>query len=217
MNPVGDSPFARAVAAAMNSPLTMGPARFHHARHREEVDTVYLGCFEKADFNAIGGFRRFPSGSSEDADFYYRWRRSGRRVYVDPAIETRYQPRRTLGSLIIQYWRYGLGKAEMFWANGRLPSWRPVAPALLVLALLVGVVVGAVVGLWWPLMSILLAWLGLLAWVAWGSEESTGRVMMAAATMHLFYGLGAGYGFLRGPRPVRALRKFPGGAYETNR
>src|SRR5690606_25283512 len=43
MNPVGYDRFSEAVAAAMNSPLTMGPGRFHHAETTEVVDTVYLG------------------------------------------------------------------------------------------------------------------------------------------------------------------------------
>ena len=34
MFPVGRSRFGRAVAAAMKSPLTMGPGRFHHSDHQ---------------------------------------------------------------------------------------------------------------------------------------------------------------------------------------
>jgi hypothetical protein len=92
MNPVGRTRFGRAVAAAMNSPLTMGPARFHHAGAREEVDTVYLGAFSGKASRRSAASATFPSGSSEDADFYYRWRRSGRRVFVDPAIVTATPP-----------------------------------------------------------------------------------------------------------------------------
>ena len=47
MRPEGGRPFERAVAAAMRSPLTMGPGRFHHATERREVDTVYLGAFRR--------------------------------------------------------------------------------------------------------------------------------------------------------------------------
>jgi succinoglycan biosynthesis protein ExoA len=200
MNPVGSNSFGRAVAAAMNSPLTMGPGRFHHAKEREEVDTVYLGCFAKADFEAVGGFRHFPSGSSEDADFYYRWRKSGRKVHVDPAIRSMYTPRSTFKGLLKQYWKYGQGKAEMLWANGRLPSWRPMAPVGLVLGILIGVLLWAVGGPGWPLMLLGAPWFALLGWVGWRSGEKVGSVMVAAATMHLAYGLGAVYGLIRGPR-----------------
>ena len=121
MNPVGTNPFGRVVAAAMNSRLTMGPARFHHADRREEVDTVYLGAFPREDFLQLGGFRAFPSGAAEDADFYHRWNRTGRTVVVDPVIHSEYTPRQDPKALWNQYLRYGLGKSEMLWvmASGR--------------------------------------------------------------------------------------------------
>ncbi|MEA3511008.1 MAG: glycosyltransferase, partial [Actinomycetota bacterium] len=102
MNPVAESGFAVSVVGAMNSPLVL-PARFHHAANREEVDTVYLGAFRRSDFLAVGGFRTFPSGTSEDADLYARWRSEGRTVVVDPEIKTEYTPRGSPGALWKQY------------------------------------------------------------------------------------------------------------------
>ncbi|MGH8952397.1 MAG: glycosyltransferase family 2 protein, partial [Acidimicrobiia bacterium] len=180
MTPAGATSFGRAVAAAMNSPLTMGPGRFHHATVREEVDTVYLGAFTKADFQEVEGFRAFPSGSSEDADFYFRWRRSGRRVHVDPAIVSEYRPRDHPGRLWRQYFNYGLGKAEMLWLNGRLPSTRPLAPMLLILGLAATLVLGAVTGVWWPFLAAVAGWVLLLIWVALRSDASPLGVVAAA-------------------------------------
>ena len=206
MNPVGRSGFGRAVAAAMNSPLTMGPARFHHAVNREEVDTVYLGILEKPGFDELGGFRAFPSGSSEDADFYYRWRQSGRKVYVDPSISSTYSPRESIGSLWRQYWRYGVGKAEMLWVNGRLPSFRPLVPSGLVIGLIGAAFLALFVGLSWPLGALLAAWGSVLLAVGLRSSEPALTVMGAAGLMHLGYGMGMWFGLLRGPRPLRHLR-----------
>ena len=206
MNPVGTNRFGKAVAAAMNSPLTMGPARFHHAEQREEVDTVYLGAFPREDFLELGGFRAFPSGAAEDADFYHRWRATGRKVVVDPAIYSEYTPRDNPRALWSQYLRYGLGKAEMLWVNGRFPSARPVAPALLVAAIAVTALIGALGGIWWPLLVLLGTWLGVLATVAVRSGESVPSVMGAAMIMHIAYGLGVIGGLLRGRRTVKHLR-----------
>ncbi|HSK06672.1 MAG TPA: glycosyltransferase family 2 protein, partial [Acidimicrobiia bacterium] len=128
MYPVGRTRFGRAVAAAMKSPLTMGPGRFHHSVIREEVDTVYLGAMRREWFETLGGFRAFPSGTSEDADLYFRWRRQGGKVFVDPSISSEYTPRDHPRALWRQYFRYGMGKAEMLWRNGAFPSWRPLAP-----------------------------------------------------------------------------------------
>jgi len=205
MNPVGTEPFGRAVAAAMNSPLTMGPGRFHHADRRQEVDTVYLGAFRPDDFAAIGGFRGFPSGAAEDADFYHRWRRSGRTVVVDPEIRSTYTPRQTPQSLASQYFRYGQGKTEMLWANGRFPSWRPLAPLLLVLGIVIGLVILITTGLAWPLLLLLGAWLIVIGIVAMRAKASWWRVFAAAGIMHLTYGWGLLWGLVRGPGPVRQM------------
>jgi glycosyltransferase involved in cell wall biosynthesis len=206
MNPVGDDRFSVAVATAMNRAFTMGPARFHHATRRQPVDTVYLGAFLREDFEALGGFRAFPSGSSEDADFYYRWRRSGRRVHVDPAIRSTYVPRNRVGQLWRQYWRYGQGKTEMLWANGRFPSWRPLAPLMLVVAIATGVALGAISGSWWTLWLILAGWAAVLLLAAAGGGRSAHLVVLAAGIMHLAYGLGGIWGLLRGPVPIRHLK-----------
>jgi hypothetical protein len=206
MSPLGRTPFGRAVAAAMESPLTMGPGRFHHATGREEVDTVYLGAFRKEDFEALGGFRAFPSGSSEDADFYYRWRKSGRKVHVDPWIVSSYSPRDTAAALWRQYFRYGMGKAEMLWVNGELPSWRPLAPLALVLGLVLFTLAGLLTGSWVSLSVLAGLWLLLLVWVALRADAPALGVFRAAGIMHLTYGIGMIWGLIRGPGPVRSLR-----------
>jgi len=206
MSPTGRTPFGRAVMAAMRSPLTMGPGRFHHATEREQVDTVYLGAFDREAFEELNGFRPFPSGTSEDADFYYRWRASGRKVFVDPSIASTYTPRDTARSLWRQYFRYGQGKAEMLWLNGELPSLRPLATLILVLGLLAGLILGAGSGVWWPIVVILGGWALLLIWVAFRSEASPVLALVAAGIMHLAYGIGMVWGLIRGPGPVRDLR-----------
>jgi glycosyltransferase involved in cell wall biosynthesis len=199
MFPVGRTGFGRAVAAAMKSPLTMGPGRFHHSVIREEVDTVYLGAMRREWFENLGGFRAFASGTSEDADFYFRWRRNGGKVFVDPSISSEYTPRDHTGALWHQYFRYGMGKAEMLWVNGSLPSWRPLAPLALVIGLLLFAVVGLVTQVWVPLMVLGGLWLLLLVWVALRADESAGTVLLAAGIMHLAYGLGEVWGLVRGP------------------
>ncbi len=206
MNPVGKSPFGHAIAAAMNSRLTMGPARFHHADRREDVDTVYLGAFPREDFLELGGFRAFPSGAAEDADFYHRWRLTGRRVVVDPVIHSEYAPRDTPGDLWHQYYRYGLGKSEMLWVNGRFPSYRPFAPTALVIGLAGTGALGITRKIWWPFGATVGSWLTVVGTVAVRSKESIPRVMVAAMTMHTAYGLGVLQGLFRGPKSVKHLR-----------
>jgi len=204
MNPEGTNAFSRAVATAMSSPLAIGPAKFHHATRRTEADTVYLGAFRRSDLLAAGGYRTLPSGVAEDADLYFRWRRQGRTVILDPAIRSTYRPRSSPGSLFRQYFKYGRGKAEMLYLNRRFPSWRPLAPLALVLA-----VTGSLVALpWtgWPLLVTSAAWLAVVLAVGLPTGRQAGRVMIVTVLMQIGYGTGLLLGLARGPSIIQGLR-----------
>ncbi len=206
LTPEGTTPFGRAVAIAMTSPLGVGPARFHHATSAEFVDTVYLGAFRRDDLVSLGGFRSFPSGAVEDADLYYRWRQQGRRVLLDPSIRSIYRPRRTPGSLARQFFRYGQGKAEMLLVNGRWPSWRPIAPTALVLGAVASTIVGLIGITWWALVALIGMWFVAVMIAAirgGGSPAGWFRTASAVAIMHWSYGIGLLGGLLRRRSTVR--------------
>jgi succinoglycan biosynthesis protein ExoA len=195
----GKSDFGRAVAIAFRSPLAIGPARFHHATQPTEADTVYLGAMRKTTWDSLGGMRALPSRVAEDADFYYRLRKSGGRVLVDPAIVSVYRPRETITDLWRQFYRYGLGKADMLYVNGEFPSWRPLAPLALVLGLAVGLVLLAF-GDPRLLTVALVAWLVALAI----ASRLNPMVLVATAVMHVSYGFGLTRGLMRRPASVRS-------------
>jgi succinoglycan biosynthesis protein ExoA len=195
----GTTDFGRAVAAAFRSPLAIGPARFHHTTRPTEADTVYLGAMHKTTWDSLGGMRAFPSRVAEDADLYYRLRKAGGRVLIDPAIVSIYQPRETITDLWRQFYRYGLGKADMLYVNGQFPSWRPLAPLALVLGLAGGLVLLAF-GDPRVLSVALVIWLLALAI----ASRLSPLVLVATAVMHLSYGLGLIRGLARRPGSVRA-------------
>ncbi|MGZ5385630.1 MAG: glycosyltransferase family 2 protein [Acidimicrobiia bacterium] len=204
MTPNGTNAFGRAVATAMSSPLAIGPAKFHHATRRMEADTVYLGTFRRTDFLEAGGYRTLPSGVAEDADLYFRWRRRGRTVILDPAIRSTYQTRSAPAPLFRQYFKYGRGKAEMLYLNRRFPSWRPLAPLALVLALTGSLVTLAWTG--WPLLVTSAAWLAVLLAVALTAGRQAVRVIWATVLMQVGYGTGLLFGLIKGPSAIQDLR-----------
>lgn len=214
MTPVGSGRLTRAVAEAMTSPWAIGPARFRHATEESEADAVYLGTMLRSDFLALGGFRTFPTGVAEDADFFYRIRRGGGRVVLDPLIISHYQPRTGWGGLFRQFRRYGQGKAEMFWLNGEFPSWRPLAPLALVILITVVVTASIAGGNYWPVVVLAGTWLAasLLVFSAYGRMAPA--VSGVAAVMQVAYGLGLAWGLVRGPGPVRGLRSAAVGGVE---
>jgi glycosyltransferase involved in cell wall biosynthesis len=195
----GLTPFGKAVAAAMGSPLAIGSASFRHASKPTLADTVYLGAIRRSDFLDLGGFRTMPSGVAEDSDFYFRLRSKGGRILVDPSIRSIYRPRETPSSLWRQFYRYGIGKVDMLFVNGRFPSMRPWGPLLLVLALMATMTIATLDGVF-PLLAVIGAWGAILLVAGRGRP----LVMAAAAIMQLTYGLGMLRGLLRSPRAVRA-------------
>jgi succinoglycan biosynthesis protein ExoA len=204
MTAEGGTPWEVAISEAMGDPLAIGPARFHHADEVEQVDTVYLGTFERQAFLDYGGYRSFPSGTVEDTDFYARWRQAGGRVMVDPSIRSWYRPRGSWKSLARQYLRYGQGKAELIWLNGRLPSLRPLAPALLVVGLLGGLVAAAV-RTWIPLAALMAAWTAAVTFVGVRSRSNKFRTAIVTATMHMAYGIGLWVGVFSGSPTVQTI------------
>lgn len=204
MTAEGTTPWEVAISEAMGDSLAIGPARFHHAREVEQVDTVYLGTFDREAFLHRGGYRSFPSGTVEDTDFYARWRQAGGRVVVDPSIRSWYRPRGSWKALARQYLRYGQGKAELIWLNGRLPSLRPLAPALLVAGLLGGLIAAAV-WTWIPLAALILAWIAAIAVVGIRAHSNRFRTAVATATMHMAYGIGLWVGVFSGSPTVETI------------
>jgi hypothetical protein len=135
MIPVGATPFGRAVAAVTTHPLGVGPGRFHFQGDvREEVDTVYLGCFWAETLRDVGGYDdEGIQWGAEDHELNLRIAATGGSIVLDPQIRSTYFPRESPRGLARQYHNYGLGKASTLRKHGRLPTWRPLAPAGLVL------------------------------------------------------------------------------------
>ncbi|MCE2527215.1 MAG: glycosyltransferase family 2 protein [Actinomycetia bacterium] len=198
MRPRGETTFGRAVAAAMGNPWVVGPAPYRRASTRRPADTVYLGAIRRHRLRELG-FRGFPSGVGEDADLAYRVRSRGGAVVLDPAIRSRYRPRATPAGLWRQFYRYGKGKAEMLYANRRLPSLRPLAPMALIFGLAFSLVMTPALGWWWASPVTAATWLGYLGVVC----RAKPRLWAAASLMQLSNGLGIAVGLARGPGRVR--------------
>ena len=143
MRPVGTTSFGRAVAAVTSSPFGVGPGRFHYSHRREEVDTVYLGCWRRETLVRLGGYDESTlQWAAEDQELNFRLRRIGGRVLLDPSIRSSYFPRERPRALARQYANYGMAKASTLAKHRTLPSWRPLAPAALVAACVSGALAG---------------------------------------------------------------------------
>ena len=199
MMPVGVTAFGRAVAAATSSPLGVGPGRFHYSTSRTEVDTVYLGCWRRRTLVEIGGFDdEGLQWAAEDHELNFRLRQNGGRILLDPSIRSWYFPRQSPRALWRQYRNYGVGKASTLAKHHSLPSWRPVAPALLVLASSALLLLS---GRWRRRIALPLAHAGFCAVSAARLAREQGidpvRTFAAIEICHWGYGVGAIAGMWR--------------------
>ncbi len=131
--PRAETPFQRALAAALASPLGVGGARYRRADAEGDVDTVFLGAFDRRIFE-VAGLYDPQAVTNEDAELNARIVRAGGRVYLSRAIEVYYYPRRSRRELARQYFRYGAGRARTLLKHRRLPALRSLAPFALVTA-----------------------------------------------------------------------------------
>jgi GT2 family glycosyltransferase len=126
-----ETPFQRAVCAALDSPLGVGGASYRSWSREGFVDTVFLGAFRRRVFEEVGLYD--PGAvTNEDAELNQRILAAGGRVYLSRDVVVHYYPRGSFRALARQYYRYGRGRARTLLKHGTLPSLRPVLPAVAV-------------------------------------------------------------------------------------
>ena len=198
MRPVGTTSFGRAVAAVTSSAFGVGPGRFHYSQQREEVDTVYLGCWRRETLERLGGWDEDRlQWAAEDQELNLRIRQGGGRIVLDPTIRSWYFPRETVRGLGRQYRNYGVAKASTLAKHGTLPSWRPLAPA----ALVAGSVALALAGRGWQRVALPVVHAAAASVIAarLGSDPGVAphRALGAIETCHWSYGVGFWAGLAR--------------------
>lgn len=146
----GRTDLERAVAVAMRSPLGIGGARFHVGGTSGPAPTVYLGVFQRAWLDRVGGYDTTYS-RAQDWELNLRIRRAGGVVWFTPDLEVTYRPRGTWAKLARQFWVTGQWRREVARRNPGTLSARYLAPPAAVAALVAGLAGGLV---WRPLLVI---------------------------------------------------------------
>jgi succinoglycan biosynthesis protein ExoA len=135
IHPGAETWVARAIAVGASHPLGVGDAMYRLAASASEVDTVPFGSYRRTLIEKIGGYNESLL-TNEDYEFNARIRKSGGRVWLDPAIRSVYFARPTFRELIRQYWRYGFWKWRMLKRFPDTVRWRQALPPLFVLSLI---------------------------------------------------------------------------------
>jgi succinoglycan biosynthesis protein ExoA len=199
MDAQGVTPFQRAVALAMRSPVGVGNSRFHVGGTAGPADTVYLGAFRRQALDRVGGYdRRYAR--AQDWEMNHRIRETGGLVYFTPRMRVTYRPRATVPALARQYFLYGRWRRVVARSHqGTINARYLAAPAMVV-----GVGGSTLLGLAWsPALAVPAAYV--LATAGAGLAISRDedwpvrmRVPGVLAVMHWSWGLG----FLTSPRSL---------------
>ena len=202
MRKTGLTTTAKAATAATSSPFGIGGGRrFHLVTERQEIDTVWLGCWPRWVFERLGLFDP-EMIQNQDDEFNQRIADAGGRIVFDPSISAAYISRSTWRGLLRQYFRYGLFKVRGFQKRPRLLRPRHLAPAALVAAAVVSLLAAIVTP-----VGLLVFAAGALAWfvaavvsarrVAAAHDAPLGDVVIAFACLHGAYGVGTWAGLVR--------------------
>lgn len=201
----GVTPFEKAVARAMTSKIGIGNAPFHTGGGAGEADTVYLGSFRRSALERVGGYDE-AFVRAQDWEMNHRIRQTGGMVWFTPRMRVTYRPRANTRALAKQFFHTGKWRRVVGREHRGTLNLRYLAPPIAVVAIVVGVIAGAV-GFWpgWILPG------GYAAAIIAGSVP-TGRGLPFAAwvrlplvyaTMHLSWGVG----FLVSPRSLGRSRR----------
>jgi cellulose synthase/poly-beta-1,6-N-acetylglucosamine synthase-like glycosyltransferase len=186
----------QSIAAAHESRLGVGVARFRQGSGGGWVDTVWNGCYWKHVIDRVGPLRE-DLWRTEDNDFNARVRAQGYGLYLSPDIKAYYYPRQSLQELWWQYSANGYGVMQTFFENRQAIGLRHMVPLAFVVSLLLPLVVSV---FWTPalLAFIFVVILYLLALflssvIAWRNKP--GRYVMLLPVvfviLHISYGLGS--------------------------
>lgn len=129
---VGRNCLEKAIAAVSNSVFGTGGAAHRIGGQSRLIEHGHHAAFQRAAFQDAGGYD-VHFIANEDAEFDYRLRRNGGRIWLAADIEVDYFPRSTLKALSRQYWRYGRGRAQNFLKHReKLKLRQMIAPLLVV-------------------------------------------------------------------------------------
>ncbi|MFK5598211.1 glycosyltransferase family 2 protein [Methylobacterium sp. HMF5984] len=128
---VGVTCFQRAVASVSNSVSGTGGSRHRMGTSSGYVDHGHHAAIRRTKFLELGGYDE-SFAANEDAEFDYRLKKSGGKIWLAADIVIQYYPRSTIKSLAFQYFRYGWGRGQNIIKHKQKLRLRQMLPPLLV-------------------------------------------------------------------------------------
>lgn len=191
------NPFQVAIAMVRSGRLGHHPSSFIYEDRESWVPPMSVAvAYRRRVFDRVGMFDE-SFDACEDVELNQRLAQAGMRCFFTPRAAVRYTPRESLKGLWFQLYRYGRGRGRLLRKHPETFGWAGFAPALFVLGLVAGPVLGWMSS---PLMTLFLGVISLylliiltlaltLAWKA-GRIGWLFLIPVIAATIHLAAGIG---------------------------
>ena len=153
---VGDTFLQRAIGYGMGSVFGMPSAPYRFFPKKRFVDTVVYAAYRKELFDEIGFFDE-ELHISEDAEFNWRIRKAGHKIFYTPEIVSYYYPRKNLKGLFRQFFNYGILRVNVIKKHFDAFKLIHVLPPAFVLTVAILLILGFIDPIYWSLLLGLLA------------------------------------------------------------
>jgi len=121
------------VGFVMEMPFAMASAAYRWSRKEQFVDTVVYAAYKKELFDEVGYFEE-NFAISEDAEFNWRIRNAGHKIFYSPKIKSYYYPRDSVTKFLKQMFRYGILRVNVLKKHSNAIKFKHLIPSGFVLA-----------------------------------------------------------------------------------
>ena len=134
--PANESLGARLVAAILSSPFGVGNSKFRTGGEEGFVDTVPFGAFRREIFDRVGMYNE-KLVRNQDNELNARIRKAGGKIYLTPALTTRYHPVKSFLGLLKYAFKTSRWHIFTLRENKEAMGLRHLAPAVFLILLLI--------------------------------------------------------------------------------
>jgi cellulose synthase/poly-beta-1,6-N-acetylglucosamine synthase-like glycosyltransferase len=153
---VGHTYAQNLIGIVMEMPFAMASAKYRWSDNEQYVDTVVYAAYRKELFDEVGYFEEGFT-ISEDAEFNWRIRQAGYKIFFSPKIKSYYYPRDSIIGFIKQIFRYGILRVNVLKKHIDSFKFLHLIPPAFVLVLVFGVLLGFINKVFFTILGLLLA------------------------------------------------------------
>ncbi|MBC8196793.1 MAG: glycosyltransferase family 2 protein [Candidatus Marinimicrobia bacterium] len=190
-----------AISITQSSLFGVGGVKFRNSQQSKAgfVDTLAFGVHKRELFSELGGYDEEMIFNQDD-EFNFRVTQTGKKIWMDPALKTKYFARSSYKKLFKQYFNYGLYKVRGFQKRGRIFSIRHLIPALFIGSLLSFYLIGYLYDQFLPFIILLITYL--IFNIINSIVQSTSYLLIpfifiSFCVLHISYGTGFIWGLLK--------------------